>query len=104
MELDYVSGSELHDEDWDDVDEVRGDRRFYNCGMMGHWMMGHFARDCKNERHESDQRQRQDGERRFRQVRAFQGRTCGTTARLRTSRTVLNMWQDRTQVVGMSVV
>ena len=26
MELDYVSGSELHYEDWDDVDEVRGTR------------------------------------------------------------------------------
>ena len=38
MELDHVSGSELYD---DDVDEVRGDERCHNCGMMRH-----FARDC----------------------------------------------------------
>ena len=41
MELDYASGSETYDEEeWDDVDEVRGDRRCHNCGMVGH-----FARD-----------------------------------------------------------
>ena len=42
MELDYVGGSEPYDEDWDDVAEVRRDRRCYNCGMMGH-----FARDFR---------------------------------------------------------
>ena len=42
MELEYVSGSELYDEDWDHVDEVRRERRCYNC-----WMMGHFAKDCR---------------------------------------------------------
>ena len=41
MELDNVSGSELYDDVWDDVDEVRGDERCHNCGMMGH-----FAKDC----------------------------------------------------------
>ena len=33
MELDYVSGSEMYEEEWDDVDEVR----CHNCGMMGHF-------------------------------------------------------------------
>ena len=42
MELDYVSGSEVYDEEWDKVDEVRRDRQSYNCGMMGH-----FAKDCR---------------------------------------------------------
>ena len=43
MELDYVSGSDMYDEEeWDDVDEVRRDRRCHNFGMMGH-----FARDCR---------------------------------------------------------
>ena len=37
MELDYVSGSEMHEEEeWDDVDEVRRDGKCHNCGMMGH--------------------------------------------------------------------
>ena len=42
MELDHVSGGELYDEDWEDVDEVRGDKRCYYCGMMGR-----LARDCR---------------------------------------------------------
>ena len=42
MELDHVSGGELYDEDWEDVDEVRGDKRCYNYGMMGR-----LARDCR---------------------------------------------------------
>ena len=43
MELNYVSVSEMYEEnEWDDVDEVRRVRRCHNCGMMGH-----FARDCR---------------------------------------------------------
>ena len=35
MELDYVSGSEMHDEEeWDDVDQVRRDRR---CTIAESW-------------------------------------------------------------------
>ena len=30
------------EEEWDDVDEVKKDRRCHNCGMMGH-----FTRDCR---------------------------------------------------------
>ena len=46
MELDYASGSEMYDEEeWDDVDEVRRDRRCHNCGMMGH-----FARGLQDEK------------------------------------------------------
>ena len=38
MEPDYVSGSEMYEEEKrDDVDGVRRDRRCYNCGMMGHF-------------------------------------------------------------------
>ena len=32
MELDYVSGSELCDEDWDDVDELRRESRVTLAG------------------------------------------------------------------------
>ena len=43
MELDYVSGCEMYDEEeWDDVDEVRRDRRSHNCERMRH-----FVRDCR---------------------------------------------------------
>ena len=34
MELDYVSGSDMYDEDLGDVDEVRRDRSCYNCGTF----------------------------------------------------------------------
>ena len=38
MELDYVRGSEMYEqEEWDNVDEVRRDPRCHNCGMMGHF-------------------------------------------------------------------
>ena len=112
MELDYVSGSEMYDEEeWDDVDEVKRDRRCHNCGMMGH-----FARDCrtkgkgkrvrKGRRQGIWQRQGQDDERnrkeRRRQVRTLQGRTR-RTERSRIPRVMLVVWQDRTQVVGMSM-
>ena len=40
--LDHVRGGELCDEDWEDVDEVRRDKRCCNCRIMGH-----FARDCR---------------------------------------------------------
>ena len=42
MEHDYVSGSEMYEEERDDVNEVRRDRRCHTCGMMGH-----FARHCR---------------------------------------------------------
>ena len=56
MELDHVSGSELCDDDWDDVDEVRGDERCHNCGMMGH-----FERGCsmRGKRQRERERRRQ---------------------------------------------
>ena len=43
MELNYVSGSEMYEEEeWDDVDEIRRNRRCHSGGMMGH-----FARDFR---------------------------------------------------------
>ena len=98
MELDYVSGSEMYEEEqWDDVDEVRRDRRCYHCGMM-------LREGLQDER--KGQRERKDDGRnrkeRRRQVRTFQGRTK-RTKRSRIPRAMLVVWQDWTQVVGVSM-
>ena len=42
MEMDYVSGSEPKQDDWEDVDDVRRRSARYNCGIRGH-----FARGCR---------------------------------------------------------
>ena len=34
MEVDYVSGSEPEEEDWEDVEEVRRGSTCYTCGRM----------------------------------------------------------------------
>ena len=88
MELDYVSGSEMYEEEeWDDVDEVRRDRRCHNCGNDGTLREGlqderKGQRESKGRRDGMWQKQGQDKERnrkeRRKQVRTFQVRTRRT--------------------------
>ena len=93
------------EEEWDDVDEVKRDRRCHNCGMMGH-----FAKDCrtkgkgkgKGKEEGKGKTMKRNRKERRRQVRTFQGRTR-RTERSRIPRAMLVVWQDRTQVVGMSM-
>ena len=111
MELDYVSGSEMYEEERDDVDEVRRDPRYHNWGMMGH-----FARDCRT-RGKGTGKGKDEGKG-YGKVKGktmkgtgrkgagksgcSKGRTR-RTKRSRIPRAMLVVWQDRTQVVGVSM-
>ena len=63
MELEYVIGSELYDEDWDHVDEVRRERRCYKTLRERLQNERQGQRERERRRQRACQRQRQSGRR-----------------------------------------
>ena len=110
MELDYVSGSEIYDEEewtmWMRSGEIEGAT---NCGMMGH-----FARDCrtkgkakgkerKKARDMAKARQDDEGTEGNAQASQDVSREDEENRTIEDTKGNAGRVQDRTQVVGMSM-